>query len=229
MTRIVDPDLHSLREMVLRMGTLAEAILAKSLRAVWERDAKLEPEIRADDLEIDRMDVAIDQAVLRLLALHAPVAKDLRQVIASKTIATDLERVGDLARNIAKSAARLAERPDIELPPSIQKLADESQRILRHALDSFSSTDAALARRVVQEDDQIDADEDRIVRQAIEEIRRHPETVAQEVDLILIAKNLERVADHATNIAEDVVLIAEAENLKHAEKLATGVETVTPR
>ena len=86
-----------------------------------------------------------------------------------------------------------------------------------------------LGRALIDVVDQIDADEDRIVRQAIEEIRRHPETVAQEVDLILIAKNLERVADHATNIAEDVVLIAEAENLKHAEKLATGVETVTPR
>ena len=107
MTRIVDPLLEELRQTALRMGSLAEAILAKALRAVWERDAGLAAEVYDDDLEIDRIDVTLDEEVTRALALQAPVAADLRRILAIRTMATDLERVGDLSRNIAKSAARL--------------------------------------------------------------------------------------------------------------------------
>jgi phosphate transport system protein len=220
MTRVVDPVLQDLRHRLLRMGALAEAILDKALRAVWERDAALAREVRNDDLEIDRLDVAIDEAVLRALALQAPVADDLRQVIAVKMIATDLERVGDLARNVAKSALRLSERAPIPIPAKLREVADEARRLLRLALDSFSDSDSAKAEMVLQEDDQVDADQDLVIRSAIEEIARRPELTSQEVDFILIAKNLERVADHATNIAEDVILVAEARNVKHAAKLA---------
>jgi phosphate transport system protein len=220
MTRVVDPLLQDLRHRLLRMGALSEAILDKALRAVWERDAALAREVRIDDLEIDRLDLAIDEAVLRTLALQAPVADDLRQVIAVKMIATDLERVGDLARNIAKSALRLQERSPTPIPAKLREVADEARRLLRLALDSFSDGDAAKAEIVLREDDQVDADQDQVIRSAIEEIGRHPELTSQEVDFILIAKNLERVADHATNIAEDVILVAEARNVKHAAKLA---------
>jgi phosphate transport system protein len=220
MTRVVDPLLQDLRHRLLRMGALSEAILDKALRAVWERDAALAREVRIDDLEIDRLDLAIDEAVLRTLALQAPVADDLRQVIAVKMIATDLERVGDLARNIAKSALRLQERSSTTIPAKLREVADEARRLLRLALDSFSDGDAAKAELVLREDDQVDADQDLVIRSAIEEIGRHPELTSQEVDFILIAKNLERVADHATNIAEDVILVAEARNVKHAAKLA---------
>jgi phosphate transport system protein len=220
MTRIFDRELEALRESALRMGSLAEALLTKALRAVWERDVELAAECPEDDLEIDRLDVAIDEQVLKLLALRAPVATDLREIIAIKTMATDLERVGDLARNVAKSAIRLAERPDVEAPSLLETLADESRRLLRRALDAFAKRDAELARRVMADDDHVDADQDRVIVEAIEVISQHPELSSQEVDLILIAKNLERVGDHATNIAEDVVLMAEAKNLKHAEKLA---------
>jgi phosphate transport system protein len=220
MTRVVEPVLQDLRRRLLHMGALAEAILDKALRAVWERDAALAREVRTDDLEIDRLDVAIDEAVLRALALQAPVADDLRQVIAVKMIATDLERVGDLARNVAKSALRLSERAPIPIPAKLREVADEARRLLRLALDSFSDSDSAKAEMVLQEDDQVDADQDLVIRSAIEEIARRPELTSQEVDFILIAKNLERVADHATNIAEDVILVAEARNVKHAAKLA---------
>jgi phosphate transport system protein len=201
------------------MGSLAEAILAKSLEALWNRDAVLAESVQQDDLEIDRIDVDIDEAVIKVLALRAPVARDLREVVAIKTMATDLERVGDLARNIAKSAVRLAERSPVATPPKLEALADESRRLLRRALDAFADGDAAAARRVLDDDDAIDREEDRVIRDALEEIMNHPECSAQELDLILVAKNLERVADHATNIAEDVVLAAEAQNLKHAAKL----------
>ena len=219
MTRVVEPALSALRQQLLRMGSLAEAILEKSLQSLWRRDVALAREVRIDDLEIDRLDIAVDEMVLRILATQAPVADDLRNVIAGKMIAADLERVGDLARNIAKSAERLATRDKVEVPPGLRTLADEAQRILRRALDAFSEHDADRATAVLGDDDQVDADEDAVIRNAIEEIASHPEFTAQEVDFILIAKNLERVADHATNIAEDVILATKARNVKHAGKL----------
>ena len=221
MTRIFDSVLDDLRERLLRMGSLSEAILEKAVRAVWERRPDLAREVRIDDLEIDRLDLDIDEAVLRALALQAPVAEDLRQVIAIKMMATDLERVGDLARNIAKSALRLAERPPLVIPPKLQEVADEARRVLKLALDSFVDADPAKAQAVLDADDRIDDDQERVVREAIAAIGAHPELTSQEVDLILIAKNLERVADHATNIAEDTILATEARNVKHAQKLAS--------
>jgi phosphate transport system protein len=220
MPRTVDPLLAELRRKLLRMGSLAEGILEKSLRALAARDAALADEVKRDDLEIDRLDVEIDEDVLRVLALQAPVANDLRQVVAIKMIATDLERVGDLARNIAKSARRLSGHPAVTLPPRLQELASESRRILREAIDAFSDLDAGKAEHVLREDDLIDASEGQVIQEAILALGRNPDLAPQEVDFILVAKNLERVADHATNIAEDVILATQARNVKHAEKLA---------
>ena len=217
----IQKKLEALRQHVLRMGHLAEAILDKALRSVWERNRDLAIEVGADDLPIDRLDVEIDQAVLDLLALESPVAQDLREVIAIKTAATDLERVGDLARNIAKSAARMSGRADAPPTPLLETLASASQLVLANALRAFADYDASMARDVIAADDEIDSDEDRAISAAIERIRRHPDGCEQEVDIIMIAKNLERVGDHATNIAEDVILVVESLNLKHAEKLVS--------
>jgi phosphate transport system protein len=220
MSRLFDSVIENLREEIFRMGGLAEAILDKALRAVWERDAALADEVRQDDLEIDRLDVAIDEAVLKALALQAPVAEDLREVIAIKMIATDLERVGDLARNIAKSGRRLAAHGvPIQFPATLTTLSRASQASLRSALDAFSRTDADLARSVLAADDAIDDQQDEVIRTTIRELEERRESASQEVDVILLAKHLERVADHATNIAEDVILVAEARNVKHASKL----------
>jgi phosphate transport system protein len=220
MTRTVDPMLAELRKKLLRMGSLAEAILEKSLRALWARDAALAEEVRGDDLEIDRLDIEIDEAVLRVLALQAPVANDLRHVVAVKMIATDLERVGDLARNVAKSALRLSAQPEAALPAKLHELADEARRLLRESLDSFSDLDPAKAENVLREDDVVDRNEGQVIQDAIIALGKNPDLAPQEVDFILVAKNLERVADHATNIAEDVILATQARNVKHAEKLA---------
>lgn len=225
MSRIVDPVLEELRHRVLRMGNASEAILEKAVRALFGRDAESAAEVQEDDLEIDRYDVEIDEAVLHALALQSPVADDLRQVVAAKMIATDLERVGDLARNVAKAAIRLAERPDVEPPLRLQELADEARSLLRAALDAYSDLDVRKAESVLDEDDQVDEEEDRVIRAAIHDLGEHPEHAAQGVDFILVAKNLERVADHATNIAEDVILAAQARNVKHAGKLAAAEAT----
>jgi phosphate transport system protein len=220
MPRIVEPFLGEVNDLILRMGGCSEAILAKALRALTERSSTLAAEVREDDLEIDRLDVAVDEAVLRSLALQAPVADDLRRLLAAYDVATNLERVGDIARNIAKSAVRMAERPPVQLPPVFEMLADQSQGMLRDALDAFAQRDAERAARVLAQDDEVDDEQDQVIRAALAEIHEHPERFSQEIDLILVAKNLERVADHATNIAESVILIVEGRNVKHADKLA---------
>jgi phosphate transport system protein len=222
MPRIVEPFLGEVHELILRMGGCSEAILAKALRALAERSPALAAEVRTDDLEIDRLDVAVDEAVLRSLALQAPVADDLRRLLAAYDVATDLERVGDIARNIAKCAARMAERDPVPLPAQYERLAVQSQGMLREALDAFAQRDAGRARRVLAQDDEVDDEQDQVIRAALGAIHEHPERFSQELDLILTAKHLERVADHATNIAESVILIVEGRNVKHADKLAPG-------
>jgi phosphate transport system protein len=218
MSRAVDPVLQELRETVLRMGSRAEAILDKAVQAVIDRSAELAAQVERDDLAIDRLDVEIDAAVLRALALQAPVAADLRKVVAVKMIATDLERVGDIARNIAKSALRLSQQPGLPLPLVLARLARSAQRMLHRALDAYANDDAEAAREVLAQDEEVDRQQDEAVGCGLQEIAGRPELASQAVDLIFIAKNLERVGDHATNIAEDVILVIEARNVKHAAK-----------
>jgi len=220
MVRPLEPFLGEVNELILQMGSRCEAILDKALRALFGRNAALAAEVRSDDLEIDRLDVAVDEAVLRSLALQAPVADDLRRLLAAHEIAIDLERVGDLARNIAKSAERLAERAPIPFSDSLETLAAECQAMLHDALDAFVHRDAERAKLLLAQDEQVDDDQDRVIRQALGEIQVHPDFFSQQVDLILVAKNLERVGDHATNIAESVILVVEGRFVKHAEKLA---------
>jgi phosphate transport system protein len=220
MNRHFDEVLEALRSDLLRMGGRAEAILDKSLRAFFDRDAHLADEVAKDDIEIDRLEVALDERVLKALALQAPVAEALREVLAVKMIAVDLERVGDLSRNIARCAQRLAAHRQVSIPVALTTLARASQRVLRRSLDAFSRTDADLARTVLAEDDEIDAIQDEVVQTMLRALEKTSDSASQEVDIIMVAKHLERVGDHATNIAEDVILVAEARNVKHAEKLA---------
>jgi phosphate transport system protein len=222
MTRIFDDVLEDLRETLLRMASKSEAILEKALRSVWECDSQLAQQVAADDLDIDRLDVELDDKVLKALALQAPVAGDLREVVAIKMIANDLERIGDLARNIAKSGSRLSRHPRTPTDARLVQLAGDTQDLLRRALDAYIAGDSAAARTVLDEDDRIDAEEDAVIVAALQGIAANPETASETVDTILIAKNLERVGDHATNIAEDVILISEARNVKHAGKLGVA-------
>jgi len=222
MSRTFDPVIRELRDMLLQMGSRSEAILNKSLRALEERSVRLADEVTIDDLDIDRLDVAIDSAILEALALNAPVAGDLREVFGIKMIATDLERVGDLARNIAKSARRSADRAELDPPPALHELARSALDLLRRALDAYAHSDVATARGVLEDDERVDAEEDEVIVRELAEIAGNAAIAPQAVDLIFVAKNLERVADHATNIAEDVILIIEAQNIKHAAKLGTA-------
>ncbi len=219
MSRTLDAALNNVHTLVLQMAVACEAILDKALRSLEERDSGLADQVADDDLEIDQLDVEVDESILRAIALQSPVAEDLRRVLAAKAIATDLERVGDLARNIAKCTKRLASRAPVPLPPSLESLVIHAKQILRGALDAFVERDADKARKLLRDDDQVDEDQDRVVREALREIREHPDASEQEIDMIFVAKNLERVADHATNVAESVILLVEGRNVKHAEKL----------
>ncbi len=225
MSRTLDAALDHVHNLVLRMAVLGEAILDKALRSLDERDSILAAEIPVDDLEIDRLDVEVDDAVMRALALQAPVAEDLRRVLAAKAIATDLERVGDLARNIAKCTVRLANRSPVPLPASLENLVVHVREMLRLAIDAYVKRDADRARMLLDQDDVVDDDQDRVVREALAEIRNHPDASEQEIDVIFVAKHLERVGDHASNIAESVILLVDGRNVKHAEKLGIPIET----
>jgi len=141
-------------------------------------------------------------------------------VVAIKTMATDLERVGDIARNIAKSGARLAERPRTDLPMRLEPLEHEARSQLSAALDSFQELNVVGAQAVLDGDDRLDRMQDTLVRELIARIERDTAAAAQTLDVIFIAESLERIGDHATNVAEEVILVAEARNVKHAEKLA---------
>jgi phosphate transport system protein len=210
---------RDLRQNALRMGALAESILGKAVRALRERDTVLAQRIESDDLEIDRLELELDEAILKELALRAHAPEELRLVIAVKSMIVDLERVGDLARNIARSASRLAGRAETPWTARLEWLEDGAMQLLHESLDCFQELDPDLARAVIAGDDEIDALQDSIVRELIAGIRERPDLAAQLVDLILIAENLERIADHATNIAEDVILVTEGRNVKHAGKL----------
>ncbi len=211
--------LAELRELILRMGAHSEAILSKSLRALREKNVVLATEVKQDDLEIDRLDLAIDKGVLHALALQAPVAADLRTILAIKMIANELERIGDLSRNIAQSAIRIAERPEVVISDRLDALSRQSQEMLRQALDAFSRNDPRQAERVLAADDETDQLQDEVIQFELAQIPTQPENAFQAIDIMQVAKNLERVGDHATNIAENVILMAEARNVKHAAKL----------
>jgi phosphate transport system protein len=219
MTRTIERALTELRDRLADMSERARRILAKALRAARERDAALADEVARDDVEIDRLDVEIDGAVLAVLATQGPLAGDLREVVAIKSMALDLERVGDLSRNIAKAAGRLAATPPIAIPPELEHLAGDTVKMLDVALACVAARDTQAARAVLRGDDRIDRGEDTVILRAIEAAQRRPESSAQQIDFIFIARNLERIADHATNLAEDVLLAEEALNVKHAEKL----------
>ena len=218
--RASDREFEELRALAIRMGALSEEILAKALRSVWNRDVQLAGEVKGDDLAIDRLDVEIDEVIMRLLALRAPVAADLRGVLATKSLATDLERVGDIARNIADQALLLARHDPVEISSAMRDLADLSQRSLRGALTAFADGDVAHARRVIEGDDEVDEGEALVQAEVLAELPKRPEQALQLVGFMFISASLERVGDHATNIAEDVILAAEALIVKHAGKLS---------
>ncbi|RUL83663.1 phosphate signaling complex protein PhoU [Tautonia sociabilis] len=203
-------DLEVLWGEVLKLSAVVEESLRASVQALCAGKIELAEEVRAEEPTIDRWQVLIEHECLRILALHQPVASDLRRVTSAMKISNELERMGDLANHIARRARKLARRPDaVALPPQMEYLAVEALGQVRDALDALSRADADLARNVIRSDRQVDYRRGLILKDLKAAIRREPNKVTTWLHLINAARNLERVADHATNIAETVVYLRE--------------------
>jgi phosphate transport system protein len=210
MTKHIERQIESLKERILKVGTLVEEAISKSITALINRDAALAQRVIANDEAIDR-----EEECLKILALYQPVAADLRFVVAALKINNDLERMGDLARNIAKRVAQLAGGKPYTLPPEIRTMAMQAQEMVKQCLDSVVNGDPSLARQIREEDDVVDEARLQIRHRVLRGIKDDPEEVENLLRINSVSKHIERIADMATNIAEDVIYMVEGEIVRH--------------
>ena len=215
MTRHIERQVELLKEKILRLGTLVEEAISKSITALINRDTHLAQRVMASDEEIDRMEVEVEEECLKMLALYQPVAADLRFVVAALKINNDLERMGDLAKNIAKRVSPLSTGEPCELPPEIRTMAMQAQEMVKQCLDAVVNSDPSLARQVREEDDAVDKARQEIRRTILQGIRAHPEKLENLLRINSVSKHIERIADMATNIAEDVIYMVEGDIVRH--------------
>ena len=208
-------DLDALKERLLAMGGLAEERVREAVHGVKDRDNAALDAVLAGDEPINELHMEVDDRCFKLLALHQPMAADLRAIVAAVKINTDLERVGDLAVNIAEAGKRCLRHPPVKPLIDIPRMGDLAQKMLRDALDAFVRRDIALAERVLAEDDTLDALKTQIFRELLTYMLQSPDTIEPALDLILISRHLERIGDHATNVAEDVIFILSARDVRH--------------
>jgi phosphate transport system protein len=208
-------ELEALQGRLLEMGGLAEERVRVAVQGLVTRDTVLIDTVLNGDEPINELHIEVDSRCFKLLALHQPMATDLRAIVAAVKINTDLERVGDLAVNIAEAAKRYAVHPPVKKLIDIPRMADIAQAMLRDALDSFVRRDTALAQQVLNEDDRLDGLKTQIFRELLTYMLQDPATVEPALDLILISRHLERIGDHATNIAEDVIFMVSARDVRH--------------
>ncbi|HEY7172456.1 MAG TPA: phosphate signaling complex protein PhoU [Vicinamibacterales bacterium] len=208
-------ELDQLKMRLLEMGGAAEEHVRLAIRGLVDRDSDLIERVLVSDERINSLHIEIDSRCFTLLALHQPMAADLRTIVAAVKINTDLERVGDLAVNIAEAARRYASHPPVKKLIDIPRMASIAQEMLRDALDAFVRRDVALAQDVLNEDDRLDSLKTQIFRELLTYMLQDPSTIEPALDLILVSRHLERIGDHATNIAEDVIFIVSAKDVRH--------------
>jgi phosphate transport system protein len=180
-----------------------------------EREVEVAQQVIEEDNQIDQEENHVEEECLKILALHQPVAVDLRRITAALKINTDLERMADLAEDIAERALHLSQLPPVPIPSKLQRMTDLTTSMVRQSLDAFVNLDARLARRVCRLDDEVDRYNNEIIRELIELMRGSPAMVEPGLSLFSATRHLERIADHATNIAEDVVYLVEGEIVRH--------------
>ncbi len=213
--RPFDEELKTLKEKLLEMASRAEESIALSIRGLKERREELACEVLEREPALNLLDIEVDEMTLRLLALRQPLAADLRFITAAMKIGTDLERIGDLAVNIAERTLDLLKAPQLKPLIDIPRMAALAQGMVRDALNAFVKGDDALAREVCARDDQVDELDDQIFRELLTYMISDPGTIPRAVDLILVSRHLERIADHATNIGEDVIYMVRGKSIKH--------------
>ena len=215
MTKHRRHDLENLEKRLLLLGARVEDAVRKSVLALRKGRKDLAEEVIRGDVEIDREEVTLEDLCLKVLALHHPVANDLRFVTAILKINNDLERIGDLAVNVSRRALALPQPLAAPAPAELEVLLENIVLMLREALDAFVQADVRLARRVLGQDEAVNRAYRAIVDGTVAALKAHSVDVDAAVLYMNAAKNLERIADHATNIAEDVVYIVEGEIIRH--------------
>ncbi len=217
-------ELDLLKQRLLTMGGLSEERVRESVRGLMDRDGSALDAVLAGDQPINDLHIELDDRCFKLLALHQPMAADLRVIVAAVKISTDLERVGDLAINIAEAGKRYLRHAPVKPLIDIPRMGELAQSMLRDALDAFVRRDIALAEAVLAADDTLDALKTQIFRELLTYMLQNPATIEPALDLILISRHLERIGDHATNVAEDVIFILSAKDVRHTSPGAPKAE-----
>ncbi|MCL4557472.1 MAG: phosphate signaling complex protein PhoU [Deltaproteobacteria bacterium] len=215
MERKFDEELKELSGMLVKMGSLAQTMIHKSVKALTDRDTAMLREVYGLEESVNAMHVEIDDFCLKLLALRQPQAGDLRMITGAIKINTDLERLGDQAVNIAQRTESLLERPVIKPLVDIPRESTIAQKMVSDSLDAFIRKDVKLAEDVLTRDDTIDDINNQIFRELLTYMMSDHTTIPTAIDLIFVSKNLERIADHATNIAEDVIFMVIGKDIRH--------------
>jgi phosphate transport system protein len=213
--RQYEEELRDLRGRLLKMGGLVERQIADAVDSLVSRDSNQAREVIAQDTEVNRMDVEIDEHCIRLLALHQPAAGDLRFITTGLKITTDLERIGDNAVNICERVLELNEQPTLKPYIDIPRMAEIAQAMVKDAIDAFMRDDTELAQAVIDRDDEIDLLHVQIYRELLSYMIEDPHLIARGTRVLFVSKYLERIADHATNIAEMVVYMVKGKTIRH--------------
>jgi len=208
-------ELEALKENLLKMAAVVEEAIRNSVQSLVKRDSDLARKAFEVEDRINKMELAIDDMCLKLLALRQPMATDLRFITSAMKITTDLERMGDQAVNISERALSLNQEPQIKPYIDIPRMAEIAQSMVKDVLDAFVNRDPKLARSVCARDDVVDGLNDQVVRELTTYMVSDPKTITRSVHLMIVARCLERIADHATNIAEDVIFMVDALVIKH--------------
>jgi len=203
-----DEDITRLRGLIAEMGGLAEVALSESMEALVKGNEDVATGVVSRDKRIDALEAEVDRLAVRVIALRAPMADDLREVIAALKIAGVLERVGDYAKNIAKSAMKLENRKKFEPLTLLPAMADLAREMVHDVLTAYAARDAALAAEIVRRDDKVDAFYDSIFRNLVSHMMENPASITSAAELLFVARNIERIGDHATNVAEMVYYAA---------------------
>jgi phosphate transport system protein len=215
MERHFDEELKELKGKILKMSSLVEKAIHLSIKSLVERKNELAEQVIKSEDEINMLEIEIDEFSLKLLALHQPQAGNLRFITSIMKINNDLERMGDLAVNIAEQTIELLKSPILKPLIDIPRMAEIAQGMVKDSLDAFVNRDSKLAKGVCERDDKVDNLNDQIFRELLTYMLQDPRTIERAIGLILVGRNLERIADHTTNICEDVIYIVDGRTIKH--------------
>ena len=215
MPKHLQKEIENLKKQILSLSAQVEAAVRDATLAIEQRDDKLAHKVIENDIVIDQQEVEIEEECLKILALHQPVAIDLRFIIAVLKINSDIERIGDLAVNVAERAAFLATQPKPDISFDFVGMARAAQAMLTKSLDALVNMSTELAQEVCVGDDAIDAMNREMYVKVQQAIRAHPEQIESLIHMLSAARHLERIADHATNIAEDIIYMIEGQIVRH--------------